>query len=134
VISDTGITPDLEKVTALRYFPAPTDDTSLQSYLGLANQLGSFLPDLSQSTSLMRTLLRKDTAFVWTADIQQQFEKSKNIFVIFSSRLLEVSVKTLLARIRARSLMLSCTVHIRTHVILNYILNAPSPFFLFSCS
>jgi hypothetical protein len=31
VISDTGITPDLEKVTALRYFPAPTDDTSLQS-------------------------------------------------------------------------------------------------------
>jgi hypothetical protein len=79
IVSDSGITPDPEKVQAIRDFPTPTDVTSLRSYLGLANQLGSFLPDLSQSTSHMRTLLRKDTAFVWTPDIQQQFERSKEI-------------------------------------------------------
>ena len=79
VISQTGITPDPEKVSAIRDFPAPTDVSGLRSFLGLANQLGSFLPDLSQATSHLRTLLKKGTAFVWTADIQIQFEKAKEI-------------------------------------------------------
>jgi hypothetical protein len=45
----------------------------------MANQLGSFLPDLSQATSHLRILLKKDTAYVWTAEMATQFQKAKDI-------------------------------------------------------
>ena len=79
LVTQGGVRPDPEKVESIRNFPQPTDVTSLRAYLGLANQLGSFIPDLSQSMVKMRTLLKKNTVFQWTPEIDQEFKRSKDI-------------------------------------------------------
>ena len=79
LVTSEGIKPDPEKTRCLKEFPTPTDVTSLRSYIGLANQLGSFIPDLSQAMVKMRSLLKKDTAFVWTPEVNAEFERSKEI-------------------------------------------------------
>ena len=48
LVTADGIKPDPAKVQALAEFHTPTDVMSLRAYIGLANQLGPFLPDLSQ--------------------------------------------------------------------------------------
>ena len=79
IVSKDGIRPDPEKVICLREFPEPKDVTDLRSFLGLAQQLGNFMPDLSQSTVLMRELLKKDTVYQWTPEIQKEFDDVKEI-------------------------------------------------------
>ena len=66
IISDEGVSPDPEKIAAISDFPTPGDVSAVRSFLGLANQLGSFLPDLSHATDPLRKLLQKGVAFVWT--------------------------------------------------------------------
>ena len=53
-ISSEGVRPDPEKVASLKDFPSPNDLTSLLSFLGLANQLDHFIPDLSLMTVRLR--------------------------------------------------------------------------------
>lgn len=63
VVTSEEICPDPEKLSAFADFKATTDVTSLKSFLGLMNQLGSYHPDLSQSTVNMRELLKKQVAW-----------------------------------------------------------------------
>jgi transposase InsO family protein len=77
VVSSQGVRPDPEKLQAIREFPVPRDLTGLRSFLGLANQLGHYIPDLSQLAEPLRPLLRKNTAWVWTPAHQRTFEKVK---------------------------------------------------------
>ena len=79
IVSADGVKPDPDKVKCLKDFPVPTDVTSLRSFIGLANQLGSFLPDLSQAMIKMRSLLKKNTPFLWTPEIQTEFDRAKRI-------------------------------------------------------
>ena len=57
IISHRDIKPDPSKFQAFRDFPAPKNIKELRFYMGLANQLSSFIPDLQQCTSNMRKLL-----------------------------------------------------------------------------
>ena len=77
MVSSTGFEPAPDQVKAIADLPAPTSLPKLRSFLGMANQLGSFIPDLSQATSGMRQLLKKNVANV--ADHQLEFEKAKKI-------------------------------------------------------
>ena len=79
LISDAGVQPDPEKVAALVKFPRPVDITSLRSFLGLANQLGAFLPDLSQALEPLRLLLKKDTAWLWLELQENAFKLAKKL-------------------------------------------------------
>eukprot|EP00094_Tigriopus_californicus_P012874 TCALIF_12448-PA protein Name:"Similar to pol Retrovirus-related Pol polyprotein from transposon opus (Drosophila melanogaster)" AED:0.39 eAED:0.39 QI:0/0/0/0.5/1/1/2/0/306 len=49
VVSGYGLRPDSDKIASICDYPAPTSLTELQSFLGLANQLGPFVPDLSHA-------------------------------------------------------------------------------------
>ena len=53
IISNTGIKPDEKKFSAIRQFPTPTCIKDVRAFLGLANQLGSFIPNLARMTSTM---------------------------------------------------------------------------------
>ena len=53
IVSDQGIRPDDQKYTAVADFPRPTSVSTVRSFLGLAQQLGSFIPDLSHMLSLI---------------------------------------------------------------------------------
>ena len=46
-ISDAGFHPDFRKTAAIADFPRPTCQTDIKSWMGLCNQLGSFVFNLS---------------------------------------------------------------------------------------
>ena len=60
---------------AIADFPNPENVSQLRSFLGLANQLTAFVPDLAHMTATLRPLLKKGTAWVWTKDTQEDFKK-----------------------------------------------------------
>ena len=79
LVSSTGVKPDPAKVEAIRDFPAPKDLTSLRSFLGLANQLGHFIPDLAMATCKMRGLLKKGVVYMWLPEHEQEFHFVKEL-------------------------------------------------------
>ena len=64
IISDKGYEPDNKKFRAIAQFPNPKNLRDLQGFIGLANQLGMFIPDLAHMTSPLRPLMKRDAA--WT--------------------------------------------------------------------
>lgn len=79
IISDKGIAPDPEKVKSISRFPVPCNLTDLRSFLGLANQLGQFVPDLAHASQPLRDLMKKDISFQWLQPQQEAFEKVKEV-------------------------------------------------------
>ena len=79
IISDTGIRPDEKKFAAIKQFPMPSCIKDVRAFLGLANQLRSFIPDLAHMTSTIRPLLKKGTIWNWLPKHQAAFEKIKDI-------------------------------------------------------
>ena len=77
IISQTGIRPNDNKYQAIADFPTPTNVSQLRSFLGLANQLTAFVPDLAHMTAALRPLLKKGIAWVWIEDMQSEFERVK---------------------------------------------------------
>jgi len=62
VIDKEGLKPDLEKVSATEEFAQPTDMPGIHLYLGMANFLAKFVPELATKTKPLRDLLVKDKA------------------------------------------------------------------------
>jgi hypothetical protein len=79
VVAAEGVKPDPAKLDSIRRFPTPVSLTELKGFLGLANQLGSFLPDLAHATVNMRTLLKKENAFLWLHHHDEEFAKAKSL-------------------------------------------------------
>jgi hypothetical protein len=75
IVGSDGIRPDPAKLDSIRCFLTPTTVTELKSFLGLANQLGVFLPDWAHATVGMRELLKKNNAFLWLASHAAEFDK-----------------------------------------------------------
>ncbi len=79
IISHNGIRPDPAKVEAIKEFPEPTNLTEVRSFLGLANQLGYFIPDLTHVCRPIHELTKKDTAFLWSPAQDHAFQNAKEI-------------------------------------------------------
>jgi hypothetical protein len=78
-ISKDGVEPDPTMTLAIKDFPVPMDVTGTRSFLGLAQQLAWFIPDLAHITNPLRKLLCKGVAFQWLEDHQAAFEKAKEV-------------------------------------------------------
>ena len=59
IISDKGYGQD-DKFTAIAKFPHPKNLRDLRGFIGLANQLGMFIPDLAHMTSPLHPLMKRD--------------------------------------------------------------------------
>ncbi|GFR99768.1 Pol polyprotein [Elysia marginata] len=77
IIDGQGIHADPEKVEGIREFPAPSNITELQRFLGMVNQLSKFTPELATHTEPLRQLLKKDSFWLWGALQEQAFLKIK---------------------------------------------------------
>ena len=77
IVSGLGTYADPEKLEGITKFPAPKSTTDIKSFLGMANQLSNFHPDLSHMTVNIRGLLKKSNAFVWLSEHQKEFEDAK---------------------------------------------------------
>ena len=78
IFTQKGLLPDPEKVKAIENMPVPDNLTALQRLLGMTNYLSRFIPEYTEITAPLCTLLRKDVAFVWESAQQKAFEKLKN--------------------------------------------------------
>ena len=79
IVSNEGIHPDPEQLDTIRHFPKPKNHKDIRRFLGMANQLGSFVPDLSHMSKHVRKLLKKNTAFNWLEDHKKEFTRMKNL-------------------------------------------------------
>ena len=78
-VADFGISPDPVRTKAIQDFPTPQNIHDLRSYLGLANTLSNFLPDLVQATAAMRKLTCAGNAYTWLDEHDKEFLESKRI-------------------------------------------------------
>lgn len=76
--SAAGARPDPERVMEITQLPVPQCKQELQSFLGMIQYLAPFIPNLSEQTAPLRSLLKKDAEFVFTATQEQAFQKLKD--------------------------------------------------------
>ena len=97
IVSADGVVPDEEKVKAIRGFPPLKSVRDVRSFLGLANQLGEFTPELAAKSAPLRALLKKGVPFTWEVSEKSSFEELKNILTNYPTlRLFDVRRDTVL--------------------------------------
>ena len=69
--------PDPKKVQGITEMTAPMDKQQLQSFLGMVNYMGTFIPNLSHHTESLRAMLKKDNVFHWEEQQTRSFQKIK---------------------------------------------------------
>lgn len=77
VVSSEGISPDPDKLDAVRSFPAPKCVKDVRSFLGLCNYYRRFVEGFAKIASPLNHLTRKDVPFVWSAECQAAFDHLK---------------------------------------------------------
>ena len=78
-ISEDGVKPDEEEITAIRDMKPPTNVAELRTVLGMINYLAKFIPQLSHHIAPMNMLLCKDAAWTWGPKQQQSFDTIKKL-------------------------------------------------------
>ena len=78
-LTDKGIEPDPDKVTATINMEAPQNKSELETILGMITYLSRFAPYLAELTSPMRSLLTKNAEFIWDLAQQQAFDNVKEV-------------------------------------------------------
>ncbi len=59
----------------------PNNKDELLSFLGMLAYVGKFLPNLSDISSNLRNLTKKDAVWVWDANSQRDFENLKKVLI-----------------------------------------------------
>lgn len=77
VIDGNSISPSPGKLEALRNLEAPNDVAGVRRFLGMANHIGRFLPNLSQVTAPIRALLGERNAWQWGPPQEAAFNQVK---------------------------------------------------------
>ena len=77
IVSNQGLRPDPKKVDVIVKMTSPKNKTELASFLGMCNYLSMYIPHLSDVTSTLRELNRKNVDFTWNATYEQMFRQAK---------------------------------------------------------
>ena len=73
--------PDPKKVQGITEMTAPMAKQQLQSFLGMVNYMGTFIPNLSHHTEPLRAMLKKDNMFHWEEQQTRSFQQVKTLIV-----------------------------------------------------
>ena len=77
MIDGRGVRPDPAKVEAIQQFKQPTNVKELRRFLGMANHLNKFMPNLAKTTKSLRDLLSTKNHWTWNQAQQTAFDKIK---------------------------------------------------------
>ena len=77
IITDKGLKADPSKIEAILKLEVPDSREKLERFLGMVNYLSKFAPNLSEITSPLRSLLKKETEFLWDEPQSRAFERVK---------------------------------------------------------
>ena len=86
--SAQGMHPDPKKVQGITEMTAPTDKQQLQSFLGMVNYMGTFIPNLSHHTEPLWAMLKKDNVFHWEEQQTRSFQQVKTLIAKANTTLL----------------------------------------------
>ena len=75
--SKNGIQPDSSLVSALKQMGPPASRQEAQTFLGMANYMGPFIPNLNTLTAPLRELLTDKSLSYWKATYQEALDKIK---------------------------------------------------------
>ena len=81
VDGDSGVQPDPEKVAAIVDMPTPGNVGDIRRFLGVANQMSKFVPNLAEKSQPLRELLVKDNQWVWDEPQRKAFELIKEPYI-----------------------------------------------------
>ena len=79
IVDRDGRRLDPERTKAIVEMLAPTNVSTLRSFLGLINFYSNFIHKMSDIRAPFDKLLRKDEKFLWSKECQAVFEKVKKI-------------------------------------------------------
>ena len=99
--SAQGMHPDPKKVQGITQMTAPTDKHQLQSFLGMVNCMGTFIPNLSHHTELLWAMLKKDNVFHWEEQQTQSFQQVKTLITKANTTLLRYYDRNLPVTVQA---------------------------------
>ena len=79
IVDQEGTRPDPVKAKAIRKFQVLKDLTNLKLFVGFANQLGKFCPDLKHLLEPLKPFLSGKNAYAWNDKLQETFFKAKDV-------------------------------------------------------
>jgi len=79
IIDEKGIHPDPDKIKAIQQAPTPNNVGDMRRFLGMANQMIKFTPNLAEVTKPLRDLLSSKNLWVWDPPQEEAFTKVKHI-------------------------------------------------------
>ena len=77
IISDQGISTDLEKVKRLQEWPRPRNETTVRRYLGYASYYRKFIRGFAHIVDPLNKLLQKNNSFWWAVECEDAFKTLK---------------------------------------------------------
>ena len=79
-VTPTNIGPSVKFLDAIRNFPTPKDISGARAWFGLVNQ-GAYAFASAHQMKPFRHLLKPSTLFGWTEELDEVFQKSKEVIV-----------------------------------------------------
>ena len=73
-----GVKPDPAKIQAIQDIKPPSNVKELQSFLGMCTYLAQYVPNLSEKTTHLRTLLKQQNEFQWNCEQDKAFREIKD--------------------------------------------------------
>ena len=78
ILTADGVSPDPDKIAAIKELPEPKTLRDVRQLLGMVNYLGKFLPGLSDSTELLRRLAKQEP-FTLSDELIQAFHAVRSL-------------------------------------------------------
>ena len=75
------MSPDPNKVEAIKHAVPPTNKAELKSFLGMTNYSSCFIKNYSKKTEILRQLLKDDVKWNWNKLHRTCFDKLKNSLI-----------------------------------------------------
>ncbi len=98
IVSGDGIRPDPKKIEAVINMPELTNVSEVRRFLGLVNQLGKFVKNLSEESAPLNQLLCADQEFIWGPSQKKSFTRLKELLTNYPVlALYEVNRKTMVS-------------------------------------
>jgi len=80
VISKDSLRPDPYRIEAILNYPAPRNQKQLKRFLGVCNFHQRFIVNYAEYVAPLLQLLRKDTPWKWSDEMQEAFESLRDRF------------------------------------------------------
>ena len=81
VLTEHGVKPDEMKVKEVVDMPKPTSKEDVRRLIGMSNYLSPYIPNMSEITSPIRSLLKNNVQFQWLPEHSLAFDKIKEVLM-----------------------------------------------------